>query len=331
MLVSSLLMGASFISLYGLTSIWQLYTALALVGFFWGGLQSITGAALIVRWFEGRKGLALSVFQTGFSVGQLILIPLTTLIILESGWRAAFLGLGVMNLALAPLIVALVRDRPADRPEAPRDPDPRATPDPPSRHVEATRTLTYALRTRSFWLLALSFFICGFTTVSISTHFPSYASSLGYDPRVAALALGLMGGLNVVGTLVMGGVSDRVGRKNPLALTYLVRAFSLLIPLFPQETTTFYVFPAIFGFSYFATAPLTSALCNDFYGKRSLGTIYGAALFLHQVGAALGTYLIGYLVITTGAYAPVFTVMIGSLLVASGMSYAIRESKSKVL
>ncbi|MBI2184827.1 MAG: MFS transporter [Thaumarchaeota archaeon] len=328
MFFSGISMGAGLVALFSLSALWQFYVMLALIGFGYTGLSNVTGTALVVHWFQRRKGTALSMFQAGFSAGQLFLIPLTGLLMLVSGWQSAFLALGLMVLALLPVIAVLVKDRPL---ESSSFVEGRiSNPGDPTRvqlKAQGDKPFSFAAKTRPFWLITFGYFICGFTSISIATHFPVIAEHHGFSPTVAAANLGVMGGVNVLGTLFMGSASDKVGRKNLLALTYLIRGLTLVMLFFTLDGTLLTVFAAVFGFAYYATVPLTSGLCSDFYGRRHMGTIYGVVMLVHQIGGAVGTYLAGYVFSSTGTYASILLAMIASSALAALMSYGIGEGK----
>jgi sugar phosphate permease len=133
------------------------------------------------------------------------------------------------------------------------------------------------------WLLLGEFFVCGFTLRVVSTHFVAFVTDRGISPTVAATALGLVEGFNIVGTLLAETVSDYAGRKNPLALVYVVRAASFAFLLSTDAAWALYLFAATAGLSWFATVPLTVSLTAEIYGMRHMGTLVGLVFASHQV------------------------------------------------
>jgi MFS family permease len=184
-----------------------------------------------------------------------------------------------------------------------------------------------ALRTSPFWLLAGSYFVCGYSTSGlVDTHVVPYAIEHGVPNMAAASALGLMGAVNTLGAIAAGYVADRYGRRNPLAITYLVRGLALLWLLTVSDAASLHVFAVVFGLSYIATVPPTTALTADIFGRKSVASIFGWIFLAHQIGAAVGSLLGGIVYELMGNYAPAF--LSGAVLcfAASAMVLAIRAA-----
>jgi len=186
--------------------------------------------------------------------------------------------------------------------------------------------LAVAVRSREFWLLAGSFFVCGYTSTGlIGVHLIPHAVDHGFDKMAASGAMGLMGAMNVVGTTASGWIADRHGRRIPLAIYYFLRGLSLFFLLAVGSIGELNLFAVIFGLNYISTVPPTSMLTADLFGKRSVGMLFGWIFLAHQLGAALASYVGGAIYDRTGAYDWAF-ISAGILgLVAAGMVLAIRE------
>jgi predicted MFS family arabinose efflux permease len=142
----------------------------------------------------------------------------------------------------------------------------------------------------------------------------------------AASALGLMGAVNTLGAIAAGYVADRYGRRNPLAITYFLRGLSLLWLLTVREAAALHVFAVVFGLSYIATVPPTTALTADIFGRKSVASIFGWIFLAHQVGAATGSLLGGVTYEVTGSYLPAFASGAVLCFAASAMVLAIRAA-----
>jgi predicted MFS family arabinose efflux permease len=164
-----------------------------------------------------------------------------------------------------------------------------------------------AMRTLPFWQLVLGFFSCGFAITLISTHFIPFATDFGLSRPVSGQLFGLMGAMSILGSLGTGWISDRVGRRLPLAGVYLLRAASLLLLSMAQTATDFWIFAVLFGLCWAAPFPLTSAFTGDLWGKRAMATIFGMMFFIHLIGDALGAYIGGLVFDLTSSYTPVLT------------------------
>ena len=193
-----------------------------------------------------------------------------------------------------------------------------------------------SFRTPPIWQLSGAYFVCGVTTLIISTHYVPFAIDLGISPAVAALAFGMMQGLNAVGVLVVGVHSDKFSRKNLLGTIYFMRFFAyvmLVVPSILSDVVGLGIPPSIgiWGFAYLAgmswiaTPPLTSSLTADIYGTKNLGTLGGFTTFAHQIGGSLSVVVAGVLYDVTGTYVVPFGLAGLTLLGATVASYSIRE------
>lgn len=303
-----LLVAVAFLLSATIHSEWQLYALWgALSGIGTGLAGSVLGAAVAARWFQAHRGLVTGVFGAATSAGQLMFIPLLTLASHGSDWRVASAGIGLLALVLTPLLWWLLRDRPADvglgmdgRPLDPSAPAVAAAKPDPS-------VMRRALRSKDFWLLSATFFVCGATSNGIiGTHFISYCSDLGLTAGYAAGMLAIMGAFNFVGTLGSGYLTDRYDPRFLLAAYYAFRGLSLLLlPLLPPGTSLL-AFAVLFGLDYIATVPPTVALTARNFGAANVGTVYGWVFCAHQIGAAMATAFGGAVRENTGHYAPAF-------------------------
>ena len=261
------------------------------VGLSTGALAIVLGATIANRWFVTNRGLVTGILGAGTSAGQLVFIPVMMGLTLQFGWRAA-LGLLVVLFAvvLLPLVFLLMRDRPSDVGLEPYGAESGAAA--AAGQLDGPTTpLGTALRTVDFWLLAVSFGICGLTSNGlIGTHLIPHAAEHGFTENVAAGALALIGAMNVVGTTASGFLTDRFNPRLLLASYYGFRALSLV--WLPVVTDGFglTLFAILFGLDYIATVPPTVALTADRFGRRSVGTIFGWIFCSHQIGAALAAY-----------------------------------------
>jgi predicted MFS family arabinose efflux permease len=177
-----------------------------------------------------------------------------------------------------------------------------------------------------FWLLAGSFWVCGYTTSGlVLTHLIPHATEHGFHATQAAQALGVMGALNVVGTVASGWICDRFGQKVPLAGYYFLRGVSLLFLPYVGTLPGLFAFAAIFGLNYISTVPATTALTAKIYGRYSVGELSGWIFFAHQLGSASGSLIGGYLYDRLGNYTVAFHSAALMAFVATALVLAIRE------
>ena len=310
--------------------LWHIYlTAGVLMALGAGGAAMTTGSAVVARWFERRRGLAMGLAAGGMSAGQLIVIPLATALTVWFGWRTSFfwLGLGLLVLVL-PVGLALVRNNPEDRGLRPYGATgPAQTAAEAAARVAAGRvSVVEAAQTLPFWLLMATFFVCGYTSSGmVLTHFMPHALEHNFTAFQASAALGVMGGMNVLGTIGSGWICDRFGRRGPLATYYFVRGLSLLFLLTVWSVPSLHLWAAIFGLNYISTVPPTTTLTANIYGRYSVGELSGWIFFSHQVGAALGAALAGWIFEWTGAYTAAFVSAACMAFLAAGLTLLIRE------
>ena len=329
-LFSLLMLGGGSIGASYVRQLWHVYvTTGLLMALGAGGLTMTTGSTVAARWFEARRGVAIGIFAGGMSAGQLVVIPLATALTLWFGWRMSFLWLGVGLLVFVlPVALLLVRDNPEDRavrPYGATGPAQTAAQAAAAQKAERVPVLA-AMRVPQFWLLMATFFVCGYTSNGIVlTHFMPHALEHNFSELQAATALGVMGAMNVLGTLGSGWLCDRLGSRGPLATYYFVRGLSLLFLLYVWDAPSLHVWAAIFGLNYISTVPPTTTLTANIFGRYSVGELSGWIFFSHQVGAALGAALAGWIYEWTGAYTVAFVSAAVMGFLAAGMALAIRD------
>ncbi len=309
---------------------WQFGVAWGMVtAFGTGAVASVIGTTLALRWFRTHRGLVVGLFSAAASMGQLIFLPSIVAMTVAFGWRTAIAVVAVIVAALVIPVALLVRNRPEDRGLRPVGDDGADTAAlVADRAADSRRTpLAAALRTRDFWLLASSFFVCGYTSNGlIGTHLIPHAVEHGFSEVTAASAVGLMGLMNVVGTLASGWLTDRYDNRRLLATYYAFRAVAIFFLPFVVEEPQLYGFAVVYGLDWIATVPPTANLIASRFGRASVGTIYGWVYFSHMVGAAIAAFIGGVAREVLGDYTLVF-LSAGALgLVAAGLALSITES-----
>ena len=328
MLLSTAVLGAGALLTSLVGHLWQMYgSAGVLMAAGAGGLGMATSATIAARWFVARRGLILGILGGAMSAGQMLVVPLSMVLISLYGWRASFLWLGVGILVLAlPMILAFVRDDPKDKGLQPYGTGTAAGAAFGGMKDERRVPVSEAMGVPAFWLLASTFFVCGYTSNGlVLTHLVPHAAEHGFSQMHAAQALGLMGAMNIVGTVASGWICDHFGRKGPLAVYYGVRGLSLIFLLYVWNVPSLHVFAAIFGLNYISTVPPTTTLTANIFGRLSVGALSGWIYFSHQVGSALGAWAGGAIFDATGSYSWAFLSAAVLAFIASGLSLLIKE------
>ena len=303
---------------------WQL-TVLwgVLVGLGSGMVAMVLGATVANRWFDKSRGLVVGILTASSATGQLLFLPLLAKAATDIGWRATSLSVAGAALLLVPLVVLLVRDRPADLGLPPFggtviEPVPIHTTNPA---VRALRALRVGLASRDFWLLAGSFFVCGASTSGlIGTHLIPACVDHGIPEVRAAGLLALMGLFDLVGTTASGWLTDRVDSRMLLFWYYGLRGLSLMYLPFAFDVS-FYglsLFAIFYGLDWIATVPPTLRLSEEAFGKENAALMFGWIQAAHQIGGAAAAWGAGYLRTATGNYATAFFAA-GVVCVAAAM------------
>jgi len=321
--------GSSFIS-----QLWHVYLASGiLMALGAGGASIVTASTLAARWFDKRRGLAIGLFGAGMSAGQLVVVPLAMWLTLTLGWRGSYFWLGAgLFVFILPLTFGLVRNDPKEKGLLPYGASPALSPTGPGAPPREARVpLSDAARFPAFWLLAATFFVCGYTSTGlVLTHLIPHTTHQGFSQMDAASALGVMGAMNILGTIASGWICDRYGRRGPLAFYYFFRGLSLLFLLVVWNVTSLHIFAAIFGLNFISTVPPTTALTANIFGRYSVGELSGWIFFSHQVGAALAAALGGWIYDATGSYFWAFVSAAILGMIAAGLALAIKEEPATI-
>ena len=313
------------------TSLWQLaivYGVLVALGL--SATGHVVGSAVVSRWFIRRRATALSVLGAASMAGMSLLVPLAMWLILLVGWRAtyALIGLG-SAIILLPLALWVVRESPESMGLAP-DGLPADTARPDLAGLEQT-PVQEAVRTLPFWQLCGGMYTCGFSMSLLSAHGVPMLTDHGYHAMLASSALGVLGASSFGGAMLLGAIADRFGRRPVLAWLYGTRALLFLAMFLVHDSPVgLLVIAALGGASMSGSLAMTSALTADIFGRFSVGSIFGTIFVVHQSGAALGSWLGGFLFEMTGGYSAAFALASVQLLVATVVILMLDETACSV-
>lgn len=300
-----------------MTQPWHL---VALWGVVVGGGSGVTalvlGTTVAARWFEARRGLVVGMLTASTATGQLVFLPLLAYLADAVGWRTVSLTLAAVSAVLIVPVLGLLRDRPSDLgipPYGGRAVVPRVVPT-VNPAVRAVRALGTGLRSRDFWLLSGSFFVCGASTNGlIGTHLIPACIDHGIPEVAAAGLLAAMGVFDMVGTTLSGWLSDRWDNRMLLAWYYGLRGLSLLFLPFAFDFGLFgftfaglSVFAVFYGLDWIATVPPTVRLTARCFGEENAPVMFGWIAATHQLGAACAAWLAGFARVETGSYLVAF-------------------------
>src|ERR1700758_1464694 len=315
MAMSAVLIGLGTLATATIKHPWQLFALWGvLVGVGTGIIAIVLGATVVQRWFYAHRGLALGMLTASAATGQLVFLPFLAKLVVDHGWRSSVITMASLALVMAPISLVLIRDRPRDKGLLPLG-QPEGVPVPTETAqnpiVAALSALREASRTREFWILAGSFFVCGASTNGlVGTHLVPACMDQGMPEVQAASLLAVMGIFDLIGTTGSGWLSDRFDSRLLLFTYYGLRALSLLyLPYgFISEGHGLTLFAVFYGLDWIATVPPTVALARQAFGAERVGLGFGWIMAAHQVGAALAASFAGFIRTTEGNYDRAFLI-----------------------
>jgi MFS family permease len=304
------------------TQPWQLVLLWGFaVGIGTGAIALVLGATIVNRWFVTNRGTVMGLLTAANATGQLVFLPLFAVLIAAYGWRVCSLAIGGFCALLIPVVLFVLRERPADLGIPPYGgtdivvPVARVNP-----FVDAMSALRAGTRSRDFWLLAGTFFICGASTNGlIATHFVPACGDHGIPEVKAAGLLAAMGVFDLIGTTASGWLTDRYDSRVLLFMYYALRGLALLFLPTAFGVTTFGLplFAILYGLDWIATVPPTLRLATDAFGRERAAIMFGWISAFHQFGAGLAAYGGGVIRTMTGSYDTAFFFAGGLCIVAA--------------
>ena len=298
---------------------------------FWGvlvgagtGVTSMVLAAVVAtRWFDERRGVVLGALSAANATGQLLFLPLLAGVVERNGWRTAALVVSGAAAAVFVLVLLLMRDRPEDLGLTRYGQRPDADPSAVIRPMAPLPALAHAARTKAFWVLAGTFFVCGASTNGlIGTHLIAACHDHGIPAVRSAQLLALMGIFDIIGTTASGWLTDRYSSRHLLFGYYTLRGLSLLFlpATLASGGASLGWFAIFYGLDWIATVPPTVRLTSEAFGRENTGVVYGWIGASHQLGASMAAFGAGAVRTSLGEYQLAFWIA-GTLCLVAGTSF----------
>ncbi|MFC2005073.1 MFS transporter [Chloroflexota bacterium] len=325
--VCGLFAGLGFLLMSQISTIWHLYLffgVLIAIGNsgFWSPIVST-----LARWFVKRRGMVIGIAASGAGLGRTIMPLLATWLISIYGWRNTSIIISILVLVLVLSAAQLLKR------------DPRQIGQLPYGESEVEQeslvpgasgfSLKEVIHTRQFWMLCAAYLLFGICTGTILVHLVPHAIDLGISAAVAAGIMATTGGIYIVGTIIMGGVADRIGNRLTFISAFIVLVASFAWLLVAKEMWMLHLFAVIFASAWAGIAVLQSMLVAESFGMRSLSLITGILVFSFSIGSTIGPTMAGYIFDTTGSYQRHFLISVAVSTISLILVFFLRPISEK--
>jgi len=318
------LLGSAFFLASGVQTLWQFYVWIGvLVGLGVSLNGMVPGSALLSRWYRERLSTAIGIAFSATGVGAMLLVPLAQSLIGDYGWRSAYRVLGLVLIALVPVVLAL--------------PWRRFAAGSPDYHRDARRkrqgegwTFRAVSRTPVFWGLAAVFFFTATAMFSVLVQLVVFLIDAGFPALTAASAFGVIGMLSAISVMSSGFVSERFGYRQTVSASFVGTGGGMALLLFmtfqPQSSFSLLaLFVILFGFCMGTRGPIISSVSARYFSGPHVATIYGAIYSANALGAAFGSLMGGALHDLTGGYRAGLAIALVFLALAAMPFWTVRE------
>lgn len=315
------LTGLSLILTSQTTATWQLFATFSVLLAMGTGASYTVVMSTISRWFNRQRGLAVGIVGSGMGLGTVIFAPFATYLIADFNWRIAYIVMAVIAIVfIMPLSLVLKRDpdeigalpdgvksEPSDR---------QFSGQTPVNGIPKSNSLSMSqvFRTRSFWLFSSLWLSTSFTLFLLLTHVVPHITDIGFSSIQAATFLSLNGIAAMAGMIIMGSVSDRIGKKKTAIICSLLSVGFVLLLVWADELWVLYLIAAVYGFAQGGHGAAVTALIGDTFGVVNIGKLIGALSLGWAIGAGLGPVIGGLIFDKTGDYALAFMIVAAVML-----------------
>jgi MFS family permease len=301
LLVAGIVYSIGFLLMSQVGAPWQLFIICA--AFFGIGLgtHDVVTLSSVARWFKGRRGIMTGVVKTGTGIGQFVMPPFAAFLIITLEWRGALLVLGGLGFVLL-ILAALMMQRPPEETEV-------------AEGEVAGIEYGEARLSPAFFKICAAQFLFFPTVATVPLHIVVQGQELGLPQSSAALLLSTVGVSSILGRLMIGLSSDRLGGRKGYILCLSPVAVALFLLLFIESGSTLFLAMALYGFGHGGLFTVVSPTLAEYFGTKAHSRLFGIVVFCGTIGAAIGPILAGYIFDATGSYFTAFCgLLIGILL-----------------
>ncbi len=296
--ICGLLIGLGYLLMSRVEAIWQIYLFYGvIVGIGMGG-TTVPLLSTVTKWFIRRRGLAVGIAVSGFSVGMAVIPSLANILISNYGWRISFIILGLASFVLIVIFSQFMRNAQLGI-SAPVI-NGAGTENLKSQVREMT--IRQAVVTAPFWIIFFMSLFLGFGAQMIVVHIIAHITDIGFSAAAATIVLSVIGLISIIGNVVMGIIGDRAGNRQAMIIIFILLTAAFLCLRFAGELWMIYFFALIYGLGYGGYTTVQSPLVADYFGLRIHGLIFGMATFAATIGASLGPLIAGWIFDIDGSY-----------------------------
>lgn len=312
-------------------SLWQLFLSFSLLVAIGTGPIYIIATSEAIRWFTLRRGLALAIVTCGTGLGSIWIAPVAARFIESFGWRPSFIFIGLIALLTIIPSSLFLRRAPTEVTSPSEDRNKKNLQsnavNKPQKEIKDFSP-RQAASTRNFWLMISIWVFYAFCLFTITTHIVLHAIDLGIYPIEAAATLSIIGFASIPGRLLMGPLSDRVGRRPTGIISAVLMMAAMILLTQSSNLSMLYVFAILFGIAYGGLSPSVTAMISDSFGTRHIGSIMGILDIGWVIGAAAGPALAGYIFDVTGKYFLAFLFLAIAALILAILIIFIRATNT---
>lgn len=332
-LLMGIFTGLSLVLTSQTNALWQLFITYSLLLAMGTGPLYVVPMSAVSRWFDKKRGLALGLSSVGVGLGTLVMAPFATYLITNFNWHTAYLVIGLIAwLVVIPLSMLLKKE---PREVGALSDKVKSYATEVKSEEDGIQPIGYSwsqlFRTRSFWLFVFIWFLFAACLFLIFTHLVPHVTDIGFSAGQAAVVLSLIGVASIPGRLLMGIVSDKLGRKLATIICTLLQSGTMVWLVFAQDLWSLYLFALIFGFVYSGFGISGAALISDTFGLSKIGTIFGLLEISFGIGAAIGSAFGGIIFDVSHSYSIAFLIGVGAMLVATLLITLIRRETNRNL
>ena len=335
-LLMGLFTGFSLLLTSQTNSTWQLFLTYSLLLSIGTGAMYTVVMSTVSRWFDKKRGFALGITSSGASLGTMVVAPFATYLISNLGWRRAYIVMGLIAWLIVIPLSRLLRKDPHEigaLPDGAKSNLGEMDEQKPKNEEGSIQftglSLLQVARTRSFWLIGSIWLLGGSCGFLVITHIVPHATDIGFSAAEAAAILSLIGGGGILGRVLMGRVSDSIGRKTTAIICALLQAGAMIWLIWSQDLWMLYLFAVVFGFAYGGLPISITALIGDTFGLRNIGVILGVLEIGWGGGGAIGSAIGGLIFDITNSYSIAFFIWAAAMLIVILSVALIRRETSR--